>query len=145
VKLEDLLLNGAAVSEPLREIEVTLFRNAIVERLADAKNKTNHNPSRLDNAYTAILDCALLSLRVEGLRTKAVQGHHRYIIESLAETMGIPAGDIDYFLDLSRTRGQDIYQPQPVTDEDAEEAIEAATELARKLDRWLEGRGIRIA
>lgn len=137
-----MVLSGAVVREPLRRIEVKLFRNAISERLADAGNKGNHNLSRLDLAYTAILHCALLALRVEGLRAKSVSGHHRYAIESLAGTMGTIPGDIDYFLELSRTRGQDIYEPAPVTDEEVKEALEAATELARNLDRWLEGRSI---
>jgi hypothetical protein len=111
-------------------------------RLADAHNESNHGPTRLEQAYSAILNCALLTLRVEGYRAKPGQGHHQLAIESLAETMGIENADVDYFLELARTRHDDIYEAVPITDADVEEAIEAATELAEKLDRWLEGRGL---
>ena len=56
--------------------------------------------------------------------------------------MGVGNEDIDYFLDLSRTRGSDLYDAIPVTDTDVSEAIEAATSLAEKLASWLDARGV---
>jgi predicted RNase H-like nuclease (RuvC/YqgF family) len=110
--------------------------------LEDARNTSNHNVTRLEQAYNAILNCAWLALRVEGYRPKSVPGHHQLVIESLAETMGIDNGDVDYFLELAGTRNRDLYDAMPITETDVAEAIEAAANLAEKLERWLDGRGV---
>jgi hypothetical protein len=128
--------------EPLRGREVKQFRDRIADRLADANNTSNHGHTRLGLAYSAILDCALLLLRAHGYRLRSVRGHHEIAIEFLGEIMGVGPVDMDYYLELAHMRHDDLYEAAPVTDTEVEEAIEAATELAEKLDRWLNGRDL---
>lgn len=140
MNLQDLELSGDLAREDLVTGEVARFQDSIQERLTDASNPSNSNRTRLELAYSAILDCALLALRVEGFRVKSKQGHHRIALESLAETVGIGNEDIDYFLELSHTRGDVLYEAIPVSDSDARDAVEAATQPAEKLDGWMDFR-----
>ena len=135
--LRDLELSGHLSREPLTSGEVARFRDSIRERLEDANNTKNSNRTRLEQAYHAIFNCAWIALRADGYRANSMPGHHRVILESMAETMGTANKDIDYFLNLSRARGLDLYEAMPVPDSDVGDAIEAATILAKKLDDWL--------
>ena len=140
MNLQDLELGDALAREDLVTGEVARFQESIKERLTDANNTTNSNRTRLELAYSAILDCALLALRVEGYRVKSKQGHHRIALETLAETVGIGNEDIDYFLELSRARGEGLYEAIRISDSDVRDAVEAATQLAEKLDGWVDFR-----
>ena len=135
-----MLLNDEIASEPLATGEVERFRERIAARLDDASNESNHSETRLGLAYDAILNCALLALRVEGYRAKHRAGHHRIAIESLTETTGVECEDVAYYHDLSGMSSRCLYDATPVTEEDAAEAVAAARELLAKLDRWLKGR-----
>jgi len=133
-------LSGHVSREPLTSGEVARFRESIKERLEDANNTKNSNRTRLEQAYHAIFNCAWIALRVDGYRANSMLGHHRVVLESMAETMGTANKDIDYFLNLSRARGLDLYEAMPVSDSDVDDAIEAATKLAKRLNDWLEVR-----
>lgn len=112
-------------------------RSAIADCLADARNTDIHAPNRLELAYKAILKCALLALRAGGLRLKSSQGHHRYALESLQHTLGVPIEDVDYFCDLAQTRHDDMYSSAPVSDNDLGDVMTAAADLSDTLDSWL--------
>ena len=137
-----MLLRDEIRREALSSGEVERFKRSIRERLTDAGNETNSNRTRLESAYHAIINCALIALRVEGYRARSVQGHHRVLLESLADSLGTRTVDIDFFLDLATTRGNDIYDARPVTDGDVADAIEAATELESRLLVWLGARRV---
>ena len=138
--LRDMELSGHVSREPLTSGEVARFRESIRERLEDANNTKNSNRTRLEQAYHAIFNCAWIALRVDGYRANSMPGHHRVVLESMAETMGADNRDIDYFLVLARVRGSDLYDAMPVSDSDVDDAIEAATKLAEQLSEWLEVR-----
>jgi len=140
MNLQELESSGDLVRQDLSTGEVARFRASIQELLADAGNKTNSSQTRLGLAYSAILKCALLALRIEGYRTKSKQGHHRVALETLAETLGVDDKDIDYFLELSRTRSDQLYEAMPATDSDAADAVRAATELAENVNNWTDYR-----
>jgi len=140
MSLQDLLLSGALEREELTTGEVLRFQTSIDERLSDANITANSNRTRLELAYHTILDCALLALRVDGYRVRAMPGHHRIALDTLAETMGIGDRDIDYFQELARLRGAGIYEAMPVSDSDVGDAIEAANQLAERLAAWVEFR-----
>jgi len=125
---------------PLTSGEVARFRESIKERLEDASNTQNSNRTRLEQAYHAIFNCAWIALRVDCYRANSMPGHHRVVLESMSETIGIANRDIDYFLNLSRARGLDLYEAMPVPNSDVTDAIEAATKLAETLHDWLEVR-----
>jgi len=54
--------------EPVTTGEVSRLVQAIERRLKDAKNETNSPETRMEQAYHAILNCALAALRAEGYR-----------------------------------------------------------------------------
>ncbi|MEW5826377.1 MAG: hypothetical protein AB1778_06045, partial [Candidatus Bipolaricaulota bacterium] len=114
---------------------------AIRERLTDAGNPRNHNLTRLELACHAILSCAWIALRAEGYRPSRGDRHHQVTLESLADTLGAPAGDIDYFLDLARMRHATLYDAVVLAGTDIEAAIAAAADLSHKLEAWLKPRG----
>lgn len=138
--LRDLEMSRHVSRESLTSGEVARFQESIKERLEDASNTQNSNRTRLEQAYHAIFNCAWIALRVDGYRANSMPGHHRVVLESMAETMGTANEEIDYFLNLSRARGLDLYEAMPVTNSDVDDAIEAATILAKKLNDWLEAR-----
>ena len=63
-----MLLRGELRQEPATSGEVERLLTAIIRRLEDAGNEANHPETRLEQAYHAILNCALAGLRANGLR-----------------------------------------------------------------------------
>jgi len=137
MSLQDQELSGDLVREALTTGEVTRHVRSIEDRLQAANLAANPNRVRLEQAYNAIHICARTALRVEGYRITSRRGHHQVALQSLNETMGIDNADIDYFLNLSGERGDDIYDAAPVGDSDVSEAVEAAAKLAETLRAWL--------
>ena len=142
MSLEEMNLRDEIIREPLSSGEVSRFNESIAQRLEDANNTSNYNLTRLELAYYAILNCELLALRVDGYRVRSAPGHHIVALESLADTMGADNRDIDYFLELSKTRGRSLYDATPISDSDVFDAVEAATALAEQLSAWLDARGV---
>ena len=136
-----MLLRGEIRREPLAAGEVERFVEAIHQRIDDARDPRNHNLTRLELAYHGVLSAAWIALRVEGCRPCRGERHHQVTLESLAYTLGIADGDIDYFLDLARMRHNTLYDAVAMAGTDVEVAVEAATDLSRKLEAWLRDRG----
>ena len=57
-----MLLNNEISREPPTSGEVPRFRESIKNRLEDANNISNHNQTRLEQAYYAIFNCAWIAL-----------------------------------------------------------------------------------
>ena len=140
MSLQDLVPSGALEREGLTTGEVQRFQKSIQDRIADASNAENSNSTRMELAYHAVLECAILALRVDGFRLKSVRGHHQIALETLSETIGTTTEVIDYFLELSSLRGAVLCEAAPVSDSDVEDAIAAAIELADKLTGWIKFR-----
>ncbi|MFC2107960.1 hypothetical protein ACFLS5_00685 [Candidatus Bipolaricaulota bacterium] len=63
-----MLLRGELRQEPATSGEVERLLTTIIRRLEDAGNEANHPETRLEQAYHAILNCALAGFRANGLR-----------------------------------------------------------------------------
>jgi len=143
VSLAEMLLRDELRREPATPGEVERLLEAIDRRLEDAGNEANHPETRLEQAYHAILNCALAGLRVDGLRPTDRRGHHIVALESLSDTLGTPHDRVDYFQTLRDLRNKDLYTGGVhVTVRQAEEAIEEAQALRSELERWLGERGV---
>ena len=142
MSLAEMLLRDELRQEPETPGEVKRLLEAIDRRLDDAGNEANHPETRLEQAYHAILNCALVGLRANGLRPTDRRGHHVVALESLSSTLGIPDDRVDYFQMLRDLRNKDLYTGGiHVTVRQAEEAIGEAQALRSELEKWLEERG----
>ena len=134
-----MLLRDELRREPATSGEIQRLLDAITRRLEDANNDSIHPETRLEQAYHAILNCALVALRTSGLRPSTGPGHHVVILESLLDTISIEPSLGDYFQTLRDLRNKDIYTGGThVSTEQVDEAIEEAANLAEQLRAWLE-------
>jgi len=138
VSLDQLLFRNEIVREPLVAGEIERLLATVDRRLQDAAHKSLHPETRLEQAYHAILACAVIGLRAHGLRPVGRPGHHVVALESLADTMAVTLDRIDYFQTLRDLRNKDIYTgASHVSDSQAKEAVEEAVRLAEDTRAWL--------
>lgn len=141
MSLEDMLLRDELRREPPTSGEIQRLLEAAARRVEDAENTTIHPETRLEQAYHAILNCALLALRSDGLRAVNAPGKHRNALESLQHTLGISPDLIAYFQQLRDLRHRDIYEGSVhVSVREAEEAAREAGTLLQRLRVWLDTR-----
>jgi hypothetical protein len=136
MNLETFLFRNEIVREALGAGEIDRLLATVDRRLEDASLASLHPETRLEQAYHAILGCAVI-----GLRSVDRPGHHVVALESLADTLGVMLDRIDYFQTLRDLRNKDIYTGSShVSDTQALEAVEEACRLAADTRRWLESR-----
>ena len=122
---------------PHSEEANTLLRTA-ARRLEDAANPTIHAETRLEQAYTTILTCALAALRAKGYRASRGSGQHIRTLETLRFTLILEEKRIDYYQTLRSMRNQGLYEGgMDVSQAQAEEAIQEAVWLLKKTKAWL--------
>lgn len=118
--------------------EIERMMSMVRRRLKDAGHADIHPETRLEQAYHAILGCALIGLRANDLRTTNRPGHHVVALESLEETLGLPIERIDYFQALRNLRNKDLYTGGThVSESQAREAVEEAARIIEDLEVWL--------
>ncbi len=108
--------------------------------LADARKDIS--PAwRFAIAYNAALRLATAALEGSGYRVSRDQKHYR-TIAALPLILGPGAEELSAFLDGCRAKRHDVtYETlSAVTDEEADELIEAVRELDRLVRRWLQSR-----
>jgi len=133
-----MLLRGELSREPASPGEIRRLVDAATRRLEDAANASIHPETRLEQAYHAILNCALVALRANDLRAVNAPGKHRFALESLADTLGTTPDLITYFPQLRDLRHRDIYEgPIHVSEREAEDAVAEASRLLEHLRMWL--------
>jgi uncharacterized protein (UPF0332 family) len=141
-----MILRGELRREPAVPEEIRQLLAGITRRLDDAQRVENHPETRIEQAYHAILNCALAALRVEGLRSANVLGKHQFVLESLGDTLEVESKRIDYYQRLRSLRNKEIYEGAVhVSPRDVTEATEEAVWLSERLQRWIEDqdRGVR--
>ncbi|MBN1859015.1 hypothetical protein JW848_07415 [Candidatus Bipolaricaulota bacterium] len=138
MSLADMLLRSELKREKVVPGEIERMLSTVRRRLQDADHGDIHPETRLEQAYHAILGCALIALRAHDLRTTNRPGHHMVALESLEETVGLPIDRIDYFQTLRDLRNKDLYTGGThIGESQAREAVEEAGKLAEDLEVWL--------
>ena len=138
MSLEEMILRNELERLEPSAGEIDRLLGAIARRLEDAKNPTIHPETRLEQAYHAILNCALVALRANHLRPVNGPGKHFYALESLLHTLGAEQKRVDYYQELRDLRNKGIYEGSIHMSEcEAEEAIEEAVWLQEQLRAWL--------
>jgi hypothetical protein len=130
MSLEELFFRNEIVREALGAGEIDRLLATVDRRLDDASLASLYPETRLEQAYHAILGCAVIGLRAHGLRAVDRSGHHVVVLESLADTLGVTLDRIDYFQTLRDLRNKDLYTGSThVSDSQANEAVEEARRL----------------
>jgi hypothetical protein len=139
MSLEELVFRNELAREALGAGEINRLLATVDRRLEDAAHTSLHPETRLEQAYHAILGCAVVGLRARGLRTVDRPGHHVVALESLADTIGVSIDRIDYFQTLRDLRNKDIYTGSShVSGTQADEAVEEARRLADDARTWVQ-------
>ena len=146
MSLDDMFRRGELERLPSTVGEIPALLKTINRRIEDAANTSNHPETRLEQAYIAILNCALAALRAEGARPVRGPGQHIHILESLRFTVGVDAERLGYYHMLRSLRHRGLYEG--FTDVSKSQAEEAATEarwLQDRLEAWLVDRHPELA
>jgi len=141
VSLDDMVGRSELERLPPTVGEIPALLTAINRRIEDAANPTNHPETRLEQAYAAILNCALAALRAEGARPVRGSGQHVHTLESLRFTVGVEKERLAYYHTLRSLRHRGLYEGfTDVPQSQAEEAVEEARWLQDRLAAWLTDR-----
>ena len=140
MSLDDMVRRGELEQLPSTAGEIPALLQTINRRIEDATNPSNHPETRLEQAYTAILNCALAALRAEGTRPIRGAGQHVHTLESLRFTLGVEEERLDYYQTLRSLRHRGLYEGfTDVSQSQAEEAVDEARWLQSQLATWLTG------
>ena len=138
MSLDDMVRRGELERLPPTVGEILALVKTINRRIEDAANRTNHPETRLEQAYIAILNCALAALRAEGVRPARGPGQHVHTLESLRFTVGVEKERLGYYQTLRSLRHRGLYEGfTDVSKSQAEEAVTEASWLHDRLAAWL--------
>ncbi len=106
--------------------------------MADASVAALSSVSRLDLAYRAIMQAAMVAMLANGYRPATSEpGHHQLLIQALPKTAGIAIPRVRVLDAYRAARNRGDYEGVVVSDAVAEEcAVEAAIVL-RQVRAWL--------
>lgn len=129
-----MLGRGLEKAEASRD-EVGRYLAKIRRKIEDSKRRANHLDTRFDIAFEALLQLALLALRVNGYRTTSAAGHQQIAIQLLPKSIGIDAGEIRALDEYRKKRSIGLYEAD--FEPSAEEVKAVTTAVARLLQSLL--------
>ncbi|HAZ30385.1 TPA: hypothetical protein DCY65_02300 [Candidatus Acetothermia bacterium] len=132
--LDELARRGLIRPYRPERSEIRSLVLAAIRRCEDAENRSIHGETRLEQAYHAILSCALIGLRANGYRPARGAGSHELTLQTLAETLRLDPGRLDYYQALRHQRHQGLYEGfAEVQSADADAAVQDARFLLREM------------
>ncbi len=136
--LENLLRIGKLKAHSVTRIEVERLLASADQAIADAATATLSASTRLDIAYRAIMQGALVAMLANGYRPATGEaGHHQTLIQSLPKTLGLPPERVRVLGAFRAARNQSDYEGTPVSDAMALECLEEARCLLQEVRAWL--------
>lgn len=138
MSLRNLLKIGSLAEHATDPEQVGRMLASAERSIADARQDSISLETRLDAAYRAIMQLAMVALWANGYRAaKNAPGHHRTMIQSLAHSIDMD-NDQMLLLDTFRVKRNAIdYAGEEVDEASVEACIEAAGSLRRSLLAWL--------
>jgi hypothetical protein len=111
---------------------------AVADRsLRDCQVSGLSNDGKLDLAHNAALLSAAAALAAAGYRAGR-DAYHYYVIQSLALTVGLEEKTIRSLDKLRRKRNiSDYERPGLVSEQEAQEMLEIATQIRRVVEEWI--------
>lgn len=118
--------------------EIERLLAAAERALKDANMSRISSDGRLDLAYRAIMQTALVALLANGFRPSTGEpGHHQLLIQALPKTLGLPAERVRLLDAFRAARNRSDYDGVPVSHAVARECVEEARLLLEGLRAWL--------
>jgi len=111
---------------------------AATRGIDDARQDSISPETRLDAAYRAIMQLAMIGLWANGYRpSKGVPGHHVTMIQSLPQSIGLDSDQM-LLLDTFRVkRNAADYAGEDIDEASVEACIDSATVLLQWVQDWL--------
>jgi HEPN domain-containing protein len=139
MSLENLLRIGKLKPHAAERVEVTRLLAAAERGLKDAGNAALSGDSRLDLAYRAVAQAALVAMLANGFPPSTSEpGHHQVLIQALPKTIGLPPERLQVLDAYRAARNQSDYRGIPVSDAVAESCVEDAHRLLVDVRAWLQ-------
>ena len=139
VSLEDWLNEGRLRQHKTSKSEINQLLAVFARDVADAQSNAISIDRRFATAYNAALTVATAALATSGYRA-AGEGHHYWVIQSLAFTLQLEAETIEEFNRFRRKRNTIDYERiGAVSEREVSEMLELAKNIRSKLEVWLRG------
>lgn len=136
--LENLFKIGQLKSHATDATEIRRLLDAARRNIADAHVRQVSPETRLDAAYKAIMQAALVALMANGFRPDTNRpGHHMTVLQSLPTTIGLPNDRLVVLDALRRKRNLSDYTGEDVDDISADNCAREAEQLLRDVTAWL--------
>ncbi len=138
MSLENLLKIGQLETHTTDAKQLGKLLEAAARSIADARESSISNETRLDAAYRAISQHSTAALWANGYRTsRSKSGHHQTMIQSLVHSVGLD-NDQMRLLDTFRVKRNAIdYTGEDVDEGSVEECVKAAERLQELVINWL--------
>jgi hypothetical protein len=136
--LENLLRIGKLRAHAVTRIEVERLLVAAEQAIGDAAVPGLSASTRLDVAYRAIMQAALVAMLANGYRPATGEaGHHQVLIQALPKTLGLSPERVQVLGAFRVVRNQSDYEGTPVSDAMALECMGEARRLLGEVRTWL--------
>ncbi len=139
VSLTDWLNEGRLRQHKTSKQEINQLLAVFTRDMADAQSNAISIDRRFATAYNAALTVSVAALAASGYRA-AGEGHHYWVIQSLAFTLQLDAETIEEFNRFRRKRNTIDYEKiGAVSEKEVSEILELARNIRGKLEIWLRG------
>lgn len=136
--LDNLFRIGKLKRHDVDKVEIERLLAAAERALSDAEISRISSDSRLDLAYRAIMQAALVAMLANGFRPSTNEpGHHQLLIQALPKTLGLAPERVRLLDAFRAARNQSAYAGVPVSDTVALECVAAARGLIQEIGDWL--------
>jgi hypothetical protein len=136
--LDNLLRIGKLKPHVADKAEIERLLAAAERVLQDAGLQGLSTDSRLDLAYRAIMQAALIAMLANNLRPATSEpGHHQLLIQALPKTIGLPADRVPVLEGFRAARNMSDYRGVPVSNTVTLECIGEAHRLLKEVCAWL--------
>lgn len=139
----DNLIGRSLERIPLDAARVLRLLEAASASIHDASLSALSNEGRFDLAYKAIVQLANAALQAKGFRTLTSRpGHHQTMLQTLPITVGIDSHTLIVLEQLRKQRNVIDYAGDTVSDSMAQEAVQQARALRKRVDDALRLQGL---
>jgi hypothetical protein len=136
--LDNLLRIGKLRAHAADRAEIARLLDAAERAVSDAAVPDVSAGTRLDAAYRAIMQAALVAMLANGYRPITSEaGHHQLLIQALPKTAGIDPDRVRVLDAYRAARNQSDYRGVAVSDSVVDECRDEAVALLQHVREWI--------